>query len=280
MIPEKSCVMLFVKAWLPLRRSGFIENTVIKLKVTDPDVIKTGEMDLIDSIREDLDWDVVRNLIAGKMKKTTFSAAGGAIVVHGGEVAFRVDLEVKTSISMLFDRQGNYIDEAGDEGSSDEESFAGKASFFVDEASSLEDEDSPLVDKDSSLEDEDSPLVDKDSFLEDDDFSLVDDGSSLVNNSEEISSVDYYENSDDNIMPADGDIEDPIMKDDDGYIGNDLIKDYEDNIIQDYDDSHDDIISDFNEILSFSGEEDELNGDDEIGSLVKESREFWENKTR
>ena len=80
------------------------------VKVTDPEVIKTGERDLMDTLKDDLDWDAVKAVIAHKVDQTNFTPTGGKIVVHGGDIAFKIDLEVRTTLSLLFDRRGNFIE--------------------------------------------------------------------------------------------------------------------------------------------------------------------------
>ena len=80
------------------------------VKVTDPEVIKTGERELMDTLKDDLDWDAVKAVIADKVDQTNFTPTGGKIVVHEGDIAFKIDLEVRTTLSLLFDRRGNYIE--------------------------------------------------------------------------------------------------------------------------------------------------------------------------
>ncbi|MBF0301829.1 MAG: hypothetical protein HQK73_02210 [Desulfamplus sp.] len=88
------------------------------MKVTDPDVIKAGERDLIESIKDDLDWNVIKDVFLQNIKSPSFDIKdgalsfdvnGGEIFVHGGEIAFRVDLQLKTEMTIIFDRKGNYI---------------------------------------------------------------------------------------------------------------------------------------------------------------------------
>jgi len=88
------------------------------LKVTDPDVIKTGERDLIESIKDDLDLAAVQGILLEKIRSSSFDIkdealsfdiSGGEIVVHDGQIAFRVDCQLKTEMAIMFDRKGNYI---------------------------------------------------------------------------------------------------------------------------------------------------------------------------
>lgn len=81
------------------------------MKVTDPEIIRTGERDLIDAVKEDLDWDAVREIVKKKINISSVDSTGGEIVVHDNQVAFRVDLELKIDLSLMFDRDGNHIPE-------------------------------------------------------------------------------------------------------------------------------------------------------------------------
>ncbi len=84
------------------------------MKITDPQVIKNGENDLIASVQENLDQKIVKKIIADRMAQTQLVSKGGQIVVHDNQVAFRMDFDLQLSGSLLFDRQGNHIpDESG-----------------------------------------------------------------------------------------------------------------------------------------------------------------------
>ncbi len=85
------------------------------MKITDPDVIKNGEKDLIDSVKDDLDLDAVKQILEKKIAATTLSAKGGQIVVHNNEIAFRMDFDLNLSGSLMFDRNGNYISDTDED---------------------------------------------------------------------------------------------------------------------------------------------------------------------
>ena len=85
------------------------------MKITDPKVIEDGEKDLINAVQEDLDLDAVKQILKDRMGASTLSSNGGQIVVHNNEIAFRLDFEINLSGSLLFDREGNYIDDSGEE---------------------------------------------------------------------------------------------------------------------------------------------------------------------
>jgi hypothetical protein len=84
------------------------------MKITDPQVIKNGENDLIASVQKNLDQDIIKKIITDRMAGTALVSKGGQIVVHDNQVAFRMDFDLQLSGSLLFDRQGNYIPDGSD----------------------------------------------------------------------------------------------------------------------------------------------------------------------
>ncbi len=85
------------------------------MKITDPEIIRTGERDLIDAVKEDLDWQAIGEIIKAKIDLSSVDSTGGEIIVHDNQVAFRVDLVVKMDLSLMFDRDGNLIPDRGGE---------------------------------------------------------------------------------------------------------------------------------------------------------------------
>ena len=79
------------------------------MKITDPEVIRSGEKDLIDAVKKDLDLDAVKDIIKNRLTAKALSSRGGQIVVHDNQVAFQLDFDVQLSGSLLFDREGNHI---------------------------------------------------------------------------------------------------------------------------------------------------------------------------
>ncbi|KJR42928.1 hypothetical protein MCHI_001173 [Candidatus Magnetoovum chiemensis] len=88
------------------------------MKITEPDVIKTGERELIDSIKDDLDLDAVKEIIIKKIESSSFDVNkgtfsfdvnNGEIVVYNGQIAFKINCRLTTDVVIVFDRKGNYI---------------------------------------------------------------------------------------------------------------------------------------------------------------------------
>ena len=81
------------------------------MKITDPQVIETGEKKLIEAVQQHLDLETVKTILMDRTAETVFESKGGQIVAHDNQIAFRLDFELKLNGSLLFDRQGNYIDD-------------------------------------------------------------------------------------------------------------------------------------------------------------------------
>nr|NJM03854.1 hypothetical protein [Desulfobacula sp.] len=102
------------------------------MKITDPGVIKSGEKDLIELLKEDLDLDVVREIIKKKMTAAALSPRGGEIVVHNNQIAFRMDFDLCLSGSLMFDRQGNHLPEEDEDIGTGEKTETGLLDYDLD----------------------------------------------------------------------------------------------------------------------------------------------------
>ncbi|MBF0232173.1 MAG: hypothetical protein HQK65_03945 [Desulfamplus sp.] len=82
------------------------------MKVTDSEIIKNGEKELLDSITGDLDWKSIEQIIKKKhnfLVHDDIEYKNGDIVVYNNQIAYKVDFDVKVTLSILLDRQGNYL---------------------------------------------------------------------------------------------------------------------------------------------------------------------------
>lgn len=83
------------------------------MKITDHEIIKNGEKELIDAITGDLDWTTIEQVFKDKFKlglQEDVEYKQGDIVIHNHQIAYRLDFDVKVSMSVLFDRKGEYLD--------------------------------------------------------------------------------------------------------------------------------------------------------------------------
>jgi len=89
-----------------------VQKGVLGMKITNDEIIKNGEQDLIDAINVDLDWEFMEDIFQ-KEHKLAFGEdveyKRGDIIVHDNQVAYRLEFDVKVNLSILLDRQGSFI---------------------------------------------------------------------------------------------------------------------------------------------------------------------------
>ncbi len=85
-----------------------------QVKITDAGIIQTGEEELINRIIERLDWGTIAEILRAKYGLTfdndSISYRQGDLVAHQGQVAYKLDFEVKVSLSVMVDRKGECFD--------------------------------------------------------------------------------------------------------------------------------------------------------------------------
>ncbi len=82
------------------------------MKVTDSDVIQMGEKELIDAITGDLDWEAIEKIFKNKYHlgfQEDIEYKNGDIVVHNNQIAYKLNFDVRISLSVLFDRKGECL---------------------------------------------------------------------------------------------------------------------------------------------------------------------------
>lgn len=82
------------------------------MKVTKADIIKSGERELIDTIIGDLDWEMIEKIVKSRHRlkiQDDIDYRQGDLVVHNNQVAYKLDFDVKMTLSVIFDRDGNYL---------------------------------------------------------------------------------------------------------------------------------------------------------------------------
>jgi hypothetical protein len=83
------------------------------MKITDENAIKNGEKELLDTIIGDLDWYIVEKIFNEKHRlklQDDVEYRRGDIVIHDNDVAYKLDFDVKVTLSILLDRTGNYVE--------------------------------------------------------------------------------------------------------------------------------------------------------------------------
>lgn len=89
-----------------------INHEVTQLKITNSEIIKSGERELIDTITGDLDWNTIEKIVRERHKlsiQDDIEYKQGDLIVHDNKVAYRLDFDIKVSLSVIFDRDGNCL---------------------------------------------------------------------------------------------------------------------------------------------------------------------------
>ena len=82
------------------------------MKITNSEVIKSGEQELIDGITGDLDWGAIEQIFRKEHKvgiREDVEFKRGDIVAHENQIVYRLEFEVKLDLSVFLDREGNYV---------------------------------------------------------------------------------------------------------------------------------------------------------------------------
>jgi len=90
------------------------------MKITDSETIKNSEKELIDSITGDLDWSAIESLLREKHNiglQDDVEFKNGDLTVFDSQIAYKLDFDVKITLTVVFDRKGNCLKltAAGDE---------------------------------------------------------------------------------------------------------------------------------------------------------------------
>lgn len=250
------------------------------MKITDPDIIKNGEKDLIDAVKNDLNLDAVKEILEKRMAGSSLSPDDGQIVVHNNEIAFRINFNIQLSGSLMFDRQGNYIPESVDDPSGDVAPETEMDMDDLDINGTLEEigpgpgsdeDDLPDVGDDTHALKPDSEKND----LEDEDFniSLPDyDLDDLEAGNEDIEP--------DMLLDEDLSVDTPGEPEDDTD-DTDALFDEDPDLENDLGSLHD--VTDVEDLTDIeepdaAGDEQKDTDDEDINDILKESRDFWEQK--
>lgn len=94
------------------------------MKITDSEIIKSGEKELLDAITADLDWGAIEDIFIknhGLEIEEDIEYQKGDIVSYQDQIAYQLEFSVKVGLSVLLDREGNYLSVAvsGQQGNSE-----------------------------------------------------------------------------------------------------------------------------------------------------------------
>lgn len=95
------------------------------MKITDSDNIKNSEHELIDSLIGELDWQVIESILKKKYNLRLHDDVEykqGDLIVHGNRIAYKLDFDVRVTLSLIVGRDGECFDIKAS-GSEEEEDF-------------------------------------------------------------------------------------------------------------------------------------------------------------
>lgn len=84
-----------------------------QVKVTDSDTIKSSENNLIDGLIGELDWQVIEALLREKYHlrlHDDVAYKSGDIIVHDRKIAYKLDFDVRVTLSLYVGRDGECFD--------------------------------------------------------------------------------------------------------------------------------------------------------------------------
>ena len=83
------------------------------MKITDSEKIRSSEKEFIDFINAELDWEAIEKMLLEKhhfMLQDDVDYKNGDLVVYKDKIAYQLDFDVKVSLSVIFDRDGECLD--------------------------------------------------------------------------------------------------------------------------------------------------------------------------
>ena len=84
------------------------------MKLTNSDLIRNREKELLETISGDLNRDSIRKLLVAKygmdLDRDSLLCRDGDLVVHENQVVYQLNFEVMMNLSLLFNRQGECLD--------------------------------------------------------------------------------------------------------------------------------------------------------------------------
>lgn len=95
------------------------------MKITDSDNIKNSEHELIDSLIGELDWEVIESILKEKYNLSLHDDVEykkGDLIVHGNKIAYKLDFDVRVTLSLIVGRDGECFDIKAS-GSEEDEDF-------------------------------------------------------------------------------------------------------------------------------------------------------------
>lgn len=93
------------------------------MRITDKEAISENESDLIEMLSAELDWGSVEAVLKDKFDielNDDVAFSGGDMVIHQDQVAYKLNYDVRITLSLVFGRDGKCLAVSTERDDSDE----------------------------------------------------------------------------------------------------------------------------------------------------------------
>ncbi len=83
------------------------------MKITEKEAIQDGEGEFVESLVGELDWGVIETILKEKYNLKLHDDVeyhNGDFVVHDNQVAYKLNFDVRLTLSLVFGRNGECLD--------------------------------------------------------------------------------------------------------------------------------------------------------------------------
>ena len=118
------------------------------MKISNPETIEESEKEFIDMINAELDWETIEKLLLEKHSFTLQEEVeykNGDIVVHNDSIAYKFDFNIKVPLSIVFSREGEFLEFSTSNPEDPEDSDNGEESLDETEHTDTKDGKRPKI---------------------------------------------------------------------------------------------------------------------------------------
>jgi len=83
------------------------------VKITETETIKNGEGEFVESLAGELDWSIIETLLKERFNLELHDDVeyhNGDFVIHENKVAYKLNFDVRLTLSLVFGRDGECLD--------------------------------------------------------------------------------------------------------------------------------------------------------------------------